>query len=136
VTAGFLGFFPYLWRSDVTKLSFIALGIFTVMNVFVGLLCAHSRDGDQHFVKHLPFCWFMSEFLMGIGMAGTLIGFLVLLNSAFGGTINLADAVATQKILSSMAVGFATAGLTTLVGLSTSLLLKLQLTNLEYALDE
>ena len=136
VAAGFFGFFPYLWKADVTKLSFISLALFATVNTFVGMLTYHAKDGDQLFTKHLPLCWFMCEFLMGLGMVGTLVGFLVMLNSAFGGTINLADAVGTQKILSSMAVGFATAGLTTLVGLGCSLILKLQLINLEYLEDK
>jgi hypothetical protein len=135
--AAFFGFYQYLWNTDVTKLSMFTLGLFVVISIFIGMLTYHGRDGDTYAVKrHLPFCWFMSELMMGLGMMGTLIGFLVLLQSAFGGAVNLNDAASTQKVLSGMAKGFGTAGVTTLVGLGASLLTKLQLTNLEYLLED
>lgn len=136
ITAGFFDFYQYLWRVDATRLSFFTLGLFAVTTTFIGMLTYHARYGDQLFTRHLPLCWFLSELMMGLGMMGTLIGFLLLLQAAFGGQVNLADAVGTQKMLSSMAVGFATAGVTTLVGLGASLLVKLQLVNLEYLLED
>lgn len=137
VGAAFFGFYQYIWMTDVTKLSVVTLGLFVVMTIFIGMLTFHGRYGDDFFKRHLPFCWFMAEFMMGLGMMGTLIGFLILLQSAFGsGTINVSDAASTTKVLSGMAKGFGTAGITTLVGLGASLLTKLQLTNLEYLLEE
>ena len=136
VTIGFFNFYSYLWAVDPTRLGFITLGLFLVVTIFIGMLTYHARHGDQLFAMHLPLCWYMTELMMGLGMMGTLVGFLLLLQAAFGGQINLADAVGTQKMLSSMAVGFATAGVTTLVGLGSSLLTKLQLVNLEYLLEE
>jgi len=50
--------------------------------------------------------------------------------------MDLTNTIAMQKTLGVMGAGFATAGLTTLVGLCCSLLLKLQLVNLEYLLEE
>lgn len=135
VAAGF-GFFPYLWQSDATKLSFVALTLFVGTSAFIGLLTYSAIDGDQLFAKHLSMCWYLAEMLLGIGMIGTLIGFLILLQGAFGGQLDLTNAESAQKVLSGMAVGFATAGLTTLVGLTTSLILKLQLINLEYQLAD
>lgn len=134
--AGTMGLFHYTWAVDATKLSFAILGIFTAVTIFVGLLTFHARNGDQLFAKHLSFAWFTSEVLLGLGMTGTLIGFLILLQAAFGGQLDLSSPAAAQKVLASMAVGFATAGVTTLYGLVTSLLLKAQLINLEYLLDE
>jgi hypothetical protein len=121
----------------MSKLSVATLAVFAVSNIFIGMLTFHARYGDQFFTKHLPLCWFSSELMLGLGMMGTLVGFLILLKSAFvGGSLNLADAVATQKVLAGMGVGFATAGLTTLVGLACSLITKLQLINLEYLLED
>lgn len=134
--AAVLGFFQYLWVSDATKLSFITIALFTGTTIFIGMLTYSARSGDQQFTKHLPLLWFLCEKMLGLGMIGTLIGFLVLLEAALGGGINLSDATATQQIISNMAVGFATAGLTTLVGLVCSLITKLQLINLEYMVKD
>jgi hypothetical protein len=135
VVAGVFGAYQYIWAVDATKLSFVTLAVFAFATVFIGLLTWRARDGDQGFARHLAAAWFTSEFLMGLGMLGTLFGFLLLLQAAFGGQLDLSSAAAAQKVLASMATGFATAGVTTLVGLACSLLLKAQLINLEYQLD-
>jgi hypothetical protein len=129
VAGGALGFFPYLWRSDASFLSWACLGLYALMTVFVGQLTAQARR-SQHFCQHLPLCWFAANTLLGLGMIGTLVGFLLLLQSMAG----IGSNPDMQKALSLMTVGFSTAGLTTIVGLVCSLLLKLQLINLQYLL--
>lgn len=132
VVAGVLGFFSYLIRVDHSYMGMTALILFTVLTVWIGWLTAQAARGDVSFETHLPTCWFLSEGLMGLGMIGTLIGFLVLLSTALGAPINTADTAAMTALISKMGVGFATAALATLVGLACSLLIKLQLVNLEY----
>jgi hypothetical protein len=137
ITLGILGANEFnliskLWHVDSTKLSFVAIILFIVISLFIGYLTNLGRKNVDLIKPHLSFCWFIAEFLMGLGMLGTLIGFLLLLNSALGNGINASDVVAMQKVISEMSVGFATAATTTIVGLSTSLLTKLQLINLEY----
>jgi hypothetical protein len=136
VFAGFFGMYRYFWEVDATKLSFVIIVIFVLASVFIGLLTWQARDGDQGFARHLSAGWFASEFIMGLGMLGTLSGFLLLLQAAFGGQLDLTSGAAAQKVLASMATGFATAGVTTLAGLAGSLLVKAQLINLEYQLHE
>lgn len=132
VAAGAIGFYPYLWRSDASYLSWVCLGLYALMTIFVGQLTRQARLGWQGFDRHLPLCWFAANTLLGLGMIGTLIGFMMLLQSISGVGVN----PDMQKILGAMMVGFSTAGLTTIVGLACSLLLKLQLINLQYQLDE
>ena len=136
ILAGFFGMYRYFWTVDATKLSFVIIVSFVLSSVFIGLLTWQARYGDQAFAKHLAAGWYASEFLMGLGMLGTLAGFLLLLQAAFGGQLDLTSGAAAQKVLASMATGFATAGVTTLAGLTTSLLVKAQLINLEYQLHE
>lgn len=131
-----LGLFEYIRSVDVTYLSFVTLALFTAMSLFVGVLSFQTRTGDKSFEKHLPLCWYTSDLMLGLGMIGTLIGFLLLLQGVFTGNIDLQNTAATQKLLASMGTGFATAGITTLVGLACSLIFRAQLINLEYALDE
>ena len=130
------GAIEYIAHADATRLSFVILIAYVFGSIFVGRLTYTARTGDQEFCNHLPACWFISELMLGLGMIGTLVGFLILLQSAFGGQLDLSSAESAQRVLASMAVGFATAGLTTLVGLGASLLIKMQLINLEYLMAE
>lgn len=132
VTAGVLGFYPYLWHSDATYLSWVCLAIYLLMTLFIGMLTQKSRAGCQEFREHLPLCWFVSNTLLSIGMVGTLIGFLLLLQSISG----LGVSPDIPKVLSLMTLGFSTAGLTTIVGIVCSSLMKLQLINLQYLLED
>ena len=130
----FLGFFKYLLAADASYLGFTAITVFSVMTMFVGQLTYSAVRGKQ-FKQHLGFCWFVTEGLLGLGMIGTLVGFLILLSTAFVG-VDLTNAANMQKTLGAMGSGFATSGLATLTGLACSLLLKLQLVNLEYKLED
>lgn len=132
ITAGALGFYPYLWQSDATYLSWVCLAIYSLMTLFIGHLTRTARSGCQDFQEHLPLCWFVSNTILSIGMVGTLIGFLMLLQS-ISGIIGTPD---IPKVLSLMTLGFSTAGLTTIVGIICSSLMKLQLINLQYLLDD
>ena len=126
--AGALGFFQYLWRSDASYLSWGCLAIYLLMTGFVGQLTQQSRRGAQEFQQHLPVCWFVSNALLSLGLIGTLVGFLLIPEAIKGG---LTD---PEKVLMQAADGLSTAGLTTIVGLVCSMLLKLQLLNLQYLL--
>lgn len=136
VVGGVFGLYEYIHKVDASYLSFVTMAVFALMTLFVGALSWSARHGDQGFVKHLPFCWYSSEVMLGLGMMGTLIGFMIMLQGAFAGNFDLANTENAKKILAQMAVGFATAGMTTLVGLACSLVLKAQLINLEYMIDE
>jgi hypothetical protein len=65
---------------------------------------------------------------MGLGMTGTVLGFLVMLNDAFSGDM------AAQQVMLRAAPGLATICVTTVVGLVCSMLVKAQLVNLDYVL--
>lgn len=132
-TAQCYGLFALLWQVDQTKLSFFTLGIFTIISLFIGHLAWIGRYDESAIKTHLDLCWFVSEMLMGLGMLGTLIGFLILLHSAVSTTVGgSSDFASIQNMISAMSIGFSTSATTTIVGLATSLLTKLQLINLEY----
>jgi len=134
--ATFLGAPAYLLKADVSHLSFVILGIFALGSIWIGQLTYRARHMSQTFRRHLPLCWYLAEVQMGLGMIGTLVGFLVLLGQALGQPINTADTAAMTQLIAKMGIGFSTAAVTTLVGLSASLIFKLQLINLEYQLRE
>ena len=72
----------------------------------------------------------MSECVIQLGMIGTVIGFIYMLYSVFT-NLNINDTLAVQQSLSMMAQGMGTALLTTLVGLTSSVLIKSQLVMVE-----
>lgn len=130
------GFFFYIAQIDKSYLSFVIITIFALGTIWVGQLSWTARNFNQAFRRHLPMCWFLSEVMMGLGMMGTLIGFLMLLNGALGQLTNPNDTSAMTTLISKMGIGFATSAITTIVGLACSLIFKLQLMNLEYQLED
>jgi biopolymer transport protein ExbB/TolQ len=80
-------------------------------------------------------CWYSADSMTSLGMIGTVVGFLMMLGTAFSG-LNLGDTVSAQKAISQMAVGISTALVTTLVGLVCSQITKFILINLEQLINE
>ena len=121
-----------LWAVDVTKLSIVCLIALISATGFIGWLThqAQARRGQatRELLPHADACWFMSDVLMGLGMTGTVLGFLIMLNDAFSGSM------AAQQVMLRAAPGLATICVTTAVGLVCSMLVKAQLVNLDYVL--
>lgn len=121
-----------LWTADVTKLSIVCLLALAFTTGFIGWITrqAQQRHADdmEELLPHADACWFISDALMGLGMTGTVLGFLVMLNDAFTGTMT------AQVVMQHTAPGLATICITTAVGLVCSMLVKAQLVNLDYLL--
>ena len=116
------GIFGILQIADPTYISFaiLMLHVFTV--IWIGYLTYNKNNNNNEIL------WFISETQLGLGMLGTLIGFIIMFSGVFGTEItteNLKDAIAT------IAVGVSTAIWTTLVGLASGLILKTLIINLE-----
>tara|TARA_Y100000310_G_C20690967_1_gene822171 strand:- start:4100 stop:4576 length:477 start_codon:yes stop_codon:yes gene_type:complete len=114
-----------IWLADQTKLSFIIMGLYGILSMIIGRKTWENSTKGTVFPLNTE--WFMAESLMGIGMVGTIIGFLLMLNGAF---IDVSFANITA-VLAKVTLGMSSALYTTLTGLVFSLLLKLQLVNLE-----
>ena len=123
-----------LYAADVTRLSFLILIIFGCTSVWIGTLT--YRVGIlQDYGQKADVGWFVSESCLALGMVGTVTGFLIMLGTAFA-NVDVSNAITLQNALSDMAGGMSTALWTTLVGLICSLIIKVQLVNLEVALNE
>ena len=123
-----------LYESDITRLSYLILIIFGCTSVWIGSLTYKVgvlKDYDQN----ADIGWFISESCLALGMVGTVTGFLIMLGTAFE-NVDVSNAITLQQALSDMATGMSTALWTTLVGLVCSLIIKVQLVNLEVELDE
>ena len=116
-----------MWESDATKISFIILTVFVFSSAWVGKI-TYDGQGNQNVG------WFIAESLLGLGMIGTVTGFLLMLGSAFE-NIDVSNTETLQNALTQMALGMSTALYTTLIGLICSLILKIQLVNYETSYD-
>ena len=123
-----------LYEADITRLSFLILIIFGCTSVWIGSM-TYRVGVLQDYNQRSDVGWFISESCLALGMVGTVTGFLIMLGTAFA-DVDVSNAVTLQKALSEMVVGMSTALWTTLVGLVCSLIIKVQLVNLEVALNE
>ena len=123
-----------LYAADVTRLSFFIISIFICTSVWIGSKTYKVGIG-QDYDQKCDVGWFISESCLALGMVGTVTGFLIMLGTAFA-NVDVSNAVTLQQALSDMATGMSTALWTTLVGLVSSLIIKVQLVNLEVALNE
>ena len=123
-----------LYAADVTRLSFLIISIFTCTSIWIGMK-TYRVGIQQDYNQQSNVGWFISESCLALGMVGTVTGFLIMLGTAFA-NVDVSNAVTLQQALSDMATGMSTALWTTLVGLVCSLIIKVQMVNLEVALNE
>jgi hypothetical protein len=123
-----------LYAADVTRLSFLIISIFMCTSVWIGTK-TYKVGIQQDYDQKSDVGWFISESCLALGMVGTVTGFLIMLGTAFE-NVDVTNAATLQQALSDMAIGMSTALWTTLVGLVSSLIIKVQLVNLEVALNE
>ena len=134
-----------LYDKDATRLSFVIIAMFLGMSQWCGYktwLLSRFIDGgkrleDEHMIKKVENTmeagWFTSDLCLTIGMAGTVIGFIMML-SGFT-KVDMTDVSTVQGLIKSLGVGMSTALYSTLTGLTCSALLKVQYFNLSQAVD-
>jgi hypothetical protein len=114
-----------LLLADVTYLSFLIAAI--AFSFIIGILFNYKKivESGQN-----DLYWFASDAVLSLGMVGTIIGFLMVLGQAFIG-IDPSSIESMTGAITILATGMSTALTTTLVGLITSIWMKLQLVILE-----
>jgi hypothetical protein len=126
----YFGIGQYLLDHDTTYISWVIFGVFTLTTIHIGKHI-HSLSAKRPiYDNEMQIDWYAAEACMGIGMVGTLIGFLIILSSAFS-NIDVTSVEQMKEVVGNIAAGMGTALLTSLVGLLASLALKLQLVLLE-----
>lgn len=123
----YLGSIEFLWNTDVTKLSFLTIGLWLATSVLIGY-------GSYNQKTVYDTAWFIAESCMTVGMIGTVIGFMLMLGSSFI-NIDPSNIESMKQVITEMAAGMSTALLTTLTGLIASLFLKIQIVVQEYSND-
>lgn len=131
-----LGFIQYnidilgfIYENDPTKITMLIASIFLLSSLRVGIE-SWKRQFSYGNQDELGMIWFISDAVMSIGMIGTLVGFIIVLTTTFT-EIDTTSAQAMKEVISKLAQGMGIALLTTLTGLVTSVILKLQLVMLD-----
>jgi len=134
-----------LYEKDATKLSFVIAIMFLGMSQWCGyktwlmsrFIDRGGKIEDEHMMEKVENTmeagWFTSELCLTIGMAGTVIGFIMML-SGFA-KVDVSDTSTVQGLIKSLGTGMSTALYSTLTGLICSSLLKIQYFNLSQAVE-
>ena len=122
---------------DFTRISFLIFGGFVICSIRTGKSTYDISCGKDPVVVTTAneTGWFWADAFVAAGMIGTVIGFIYMLSISFG-CIDVSQPQTMRVALSKMSAGMGTALYTTASGLICSLLLKLQLFNLQRGIDE
>ena len=132
---GLYDMFSIINAGDITKISFVIFAVFSLFSCLVGRETYRLYKGKEPDLRRINLGWFMSNQLLTLGLLGTVIGFIYMLSTTFSG-IDPSKALSMKTALVNMSVGMSTALYTTASGLVCSLLLKIQLMNIDYYLEE
>ena len=127
VVAYHFEFFSHLYREDTTRIGFFILGILILTTLWLGKkIYSQSKDFSAG--------WFIAESCLVLGLIGTVTGFILMLGTAFT-ELDVTNIVSVQNALIKMSLGMSTALYTTLVGLISSLAIKIQLVTIERQIE-
>lgn len=133
VFAAASGYIFQMWRIDTHKVSFVTVGTYFLVTVFIGRLTFHVSRGDHDW--HLRFAEgvdYSVTLMTMLGLIGTVIGFMGLLATSFS-SLGTADVAQSRAAIGNLTSGSANALVNTLVGLMGAVGLKLQVINLNLA---
>ena len=120
-------FFHHLYREDTTRIGFFILGILVLTTLWLGKkIYSQSKDFSAG--------WFIAESCLVLGLIGTVTGFILMLGTAFT-ELDVTNITSVHNALIKMSLGMSTALYTTLVGLISSLVIKIQLVTIERQIE-
>ena len=131
------GFFHHLYREDTTRIGFFILGILLLTTLWVGKKTYSLKKnwgGPIEAIKEFSSGWFIAESCLVLGLIGTVTGFILMLGTAFT-ELDVTNITSVQGALVKMSLGMSTALYTTLVGLISSLAIKIQLVTIERQIE-
>ena len=132
------GFFHHLYREDTTRIGFFIIGILLLTTLWLGkktYSLKNNWEGVEKAVDEFSSGWFIAESCLVLGLIGTVTGFILMLGTAFT-ELDVTNIVSVQNALVKMSLGMSTALYTTLVGLISSLAIKIQLVTIERQIEK
>jgi hypothetical protein len=125
------GIFEFVMLNDPTYITSVVVFIALITTLMIGYKAYKLQFKNiLSTPAQLEPYWFTADAVMSVGMVGTLIGFLMVLTSAFA-DIDTSSQEAMKEVIGELAAGMGVALLTSLAGLISSILLKSQLVMLE-----
>jgi hypothetical protein len=134
----YTGVIQKIIATDISGLSVLIFIAFVIGVVLTGLISYRVGKNDEMRLKDenmIYVSWFIAEVLMVLGLAGTVIGFIVLFDANFNG-VSFDDPETVKAIIVSIASGMGVALYTTITGIVTSILTKMLLVNIEVTINE
>lgn len=128
------GFFSLVWEADVTKISFLIMFLLFGVSAKCGLDIKQFEQDKIANPRKIEFGWFFSDIFLGLGMIGTIIGFIIVMKDF--STIDFSNLSTIQDLIKNLGSGISTALYTTLFGLVASVLTKLQYFALEDIMEK
>ncbi len=132
------GIFHDIYRADVTNITFIIYAVFLSATLLSGVTAyrvARDTPNIRKTGKYIGICWFFSEAMMTLGLIGTVAGMIYLFGLVFT-EIDPSNPDDLKKALGHMATGLSTAMYTTICGMVGSLIIKVNIMNIEFDHDE
>ena len=130
-------FFHHLYREDITRIGFIILTILVLTTLWLGKKVYSLKSkwaGVEEAIEQFSSGWFIAESCLVLGLIGTVTGFILMLGTAFT-ELDVTNITSVQNALVKMSLGMSTALYTTLVGLISSLIIKIQLVAIERQIE-
>jgi hypothetical protein len=111
-----------IWNGDVSMMTSLIVALFFVSSLYSGSLCWQlSRATVFSIEKKAEFGWFAAETCVQLALVGTTIGLIVQAKTLMSGTARL--------------LPLSTSLLTTAVGISASIILRVMAYNLNSSID-
>ena len=134
----YTGVIQEIITTDISGLSVVIFSAFVLGVALTGFISYRvGRTGEFGLQDEnmLYVSWFVAEVLMVLGLAGTVIGFIVLFDANFNG-VSFDNPETVKEIIVAIASGMGVALYTTITGIVTSILTKMLLVNIEVTINE
>lgn len=115
----------WIIANDITFITSVITALYFITLIFTGYI-TKNVDMAKKIDRQYEVPWFVSEQILGLGLLGTVIGFMYMLSGDLVNT-KLENVESVIKLMSTMSLSMGTALLTTATGLIASILLKSQI---------
>ena len=124
----YFGIFHLILSSDVTGISWGITALLVYFTISGGINTYRQENATENIgMQYMHNTKFVADIVLVLGMTGTVIGFIMMLGSFVG--LDVTNKACMQAAIGKMGVGMGAALITTLCGLVTHFLLRLQLHN-------
>jgi hypothetical protein len=131
IAAQLNGLFGLVLDNDPTGISLGIYGLF-ILGSFIALLATIKTTYLVQCRPLVQVCWFMSDIVLSLGMIGTIVAFIQMFATANLAGVSTGDSASMMELIGVVAKSMSLALYTTLVGLISSVLLKVQCLNLDH----